>query len=78
MGKSCDQSLAWRRGLEKKDLAADEIRPHLLPKDGSSRAEAKGQVAGESEQAAETQTAKAQNALMTWVPRAECSKVAVV
>jgi lipopolysaccharide export system protein LptA len=74
-GKQLRPAFSVAKGIGKQRLAADEITATFAPEGWVVRAEAKGQVAGESEQAAETQTVKAQNALMDMVPGRNAPKL---
>jgi len=74
-GKELRPEFSVAKGIGKQRLAADEITATFAPEGWVVRAEAKGQVAGESEQAAETQTVKAQNALMDMVPGRNAPKL---
>jgi lipopolysaccharide export system protein LptA len=67
-GKQLRPEFSAAKGVGKQRLAAQEITAMFAPEGWIVRAEAKGQVEGESEQPGETQTVKAQNALMDMVP----------
>lgn len=74
-GKQLRPEFSAVKGVEKQRLAAEEITVMFAPEGWVVRAEAKGQVAGESEQPGETQTVKAQNALMDMVPGRNAAKL---
>ena len=67
-GKDVLPEFTSQKGAGKQRLRAEEIAAELAPEGWVTRAEAKGQVAGEAEKAEETQTVTAQNALMVMVP----------
>src|SRR6266404_3843189 len=74
-GKELRPEFSAAKGVEKQRLAAQEITASFAPEGWVVRAEAKGQVAGESEQPGATQTVKAQNALMDMVPGRNAPKL---
>jgi lipopolysaccharide export system protein LptA len=74
-GKELRPEFSAAKGVEKQRLAAQEITASFAPEGWVVRAEANGQVAGESEQPGATQTVKAQNALMDMVPGRNAPKL---
>jgi len=77
-GKELRPEFSAARGVGKQRLAAQEITAAFAPEGWVAYAEAQGEVSGESEQARETQTVKAQNALMYMAPRQNAPKSLVL
>jgi len=77
-GKEGLPEFTSRRGAGTQRLSAEEIVAEFAPDGWVARAEARGQVRGESERAGETETVHAQNAAMVLMPRLNVPRLLVL